>query len=299
MICRMNRPAFLTTATTRIKEDYWPLIKSRQTFLLTLTGITGYLSLRPHPFDWAGFLGMIFSLAITISGCTVINMVYDRDIDQKMKRTSLRPLPSGHVNPGTAAILGWTLLVLGLLWALSLSFLYFLVVLGGAILDLLIYTMWLKRHSAWSIVLGGLSGGMPVLAGRALAIGRIDLIGVLLGLAIVSWIPSHNLTLNLLHPADYYKAGVPIFPNVYGPVISHIMLVFSSLLAGGLMVSISVLIGLPMAVSLVLGLGGAVLVGFAIYVWARFSHKSLLTMFKYSSFYMLGSMLLLALAVFH
>jgi protoheme IX farnesyltransferase len=295
----MNQPSFLTATASRIKSDYWPLIKSRQTFLLTITGITGYLSLRPHPFDWAGFLGMIGSLIITISGCTIINMVYDIDIDIKMKRTSRRPLPSGHVSPKTATILGWSMLVIGLLWALALSLLYFVVVLGGAVLDLLIYTVWLKRHSAWSIVLGGLSGGMPILAGRALAIGRIDLVGILLGLTIVCWIPSHNLTLNLLHPADYYRAGIPIFPNVYGPVVSHILLIFSSLLAGGLMVAISMMIGLHLVISLILTFGGIGLVGFAIYVWIRFSNKTLLNMFKYSSFYMLGSMLILALAGFH
>jgi protoheme IX farnesyltransferase len=295
----MNQPSFLTTTASRIKSDYWPLIKSRQTFLLTMTGITGYLSLRPHPFDWAGFLGMIGSLIITISGCTIINMVYDIDIDIKMKRTSRRPLPSGQVSPKTATILGWSMLVIGLLWALALSLLYFVVVLGGAVLDLLIYTVWLKRHSAWSIVLGGLSGGMPILAGRALAIGRIDLVGILLGLTIVCWIPSHNLTLNLLHPADYYRAGIPIFPNVYGPVVSHILLIFSSLLAGGLMVAISMMIGLHLVISLILTFGGIGLVGFAIYVWIRFSNKTLLNMFKYSSFYMLGSMLILALAGFH
>ena len=62
------------------------------------------------------------------------------------------------------------------------------------------------------------------------------------------------------------------------------------------MAVISVMIGLPLFVTILLGLGGAGLVTFAVVVWRRFSKKLLLTMFKYSSFYMLGSMILLAFA---
>ena len=45
--------------------------------------------------------------------------------------------------------------------------LYGVIVFAGLFFDVLIYTIWLKRRTAWSIVWGGLAGGMPVLAGRA------------------------------------------------------------------------------------------------------------------------------------
>ena len=59
---------------------YWPLIKSLQTGLLLATGIAGYLSSRP-PFDISLLLGLAATLFLAISGSTIMNMWYDRDID--------------------------------------------------------------------------------------------------------------------------------------------------------------------------------------------------------------------------
>ena len=75
---------------------YWPLIKSLQTGLLLATGIAGYLSSRP-PFNLSLLLGLIVSLFLAISGSTIMNMWYDRDIDAKMKRTHMRPAASGKL----------------------------------------------------------------------------------------------------------------------------------------------------------------------------------------------------------
>src|SRR5687767_6732667 len=76
---------------------YWPLIKSLQTGLLLATGIAGYLSSRP-PFDLPLVLGLIVSLFLAISGSTIMNMWYDRDIDARMKRTHTRPAASGKLD---------------------------------------------------------------------------------------------------------------------------------------------------------------------------------------------------------
>ena len=212
----MSRVDILVSNANQLKEHYWPLIKSRQTFLLALTGIAGYLCQRPVPMDWPRFAGVVGSLLITISGCTVLNMVFDRDIDQKMARTRQRPLAAMQVNVRKAAWLGSVLIILGLVWAMMLSELYFTLALAGVGLDVVVYTIWLKRRSAWSILWGGLSGGIPILASRALVISRIDATGLLLALAIVCWIPSHNLTLSMLYSEDYLNACIPTFLNVYG-----------------------------------------------------------------------------------
>ena len=76
---------------------YWPLIKSLQTGLLLATGIAGYLSSRP-PFSISLLVGLSVSLFLAISGSTIMNMWYDRDIDAKMKRTHMRPAASGELN---------------------------------------------------------------------------------------------------------------------------------------------------------------------------------------------------------
>ena len=188
-------------------------------------------------------------------------------------------------------------MVLGLLWALRLSRLYFILALAGASLDVLVYTLWLKRRSAWSILWGGLSGGIPILAGRALVIGRLDAAGLLLALAIVCWIPSHNLTLGMLYPADYLNAGVPTFLNGYGLTATLAAVALSSLLTGLSMAAAFSRLNLSLPVLTILGACGLGLVGLAFYAWARSSQQVIGILYKYSSFYMLAAMLLLSLGM--
>ncbi|MGE5124399.1 MAG: protoheme IX farnesyltransferase, partial [Acidobacteriaceae bacterium] len=187
--------ASVSSTLHSLKIDYWPLIKSSQTVMLTITGLAGFLCQPALPVDLFRFAGLAGSLVVTISGCTVLNMLFDRDIDRQMSRTRWRPLATGQVHPQAALWLGTALITLGFLWSAILSPLYFALILAGAGLNVLVYTLWLKRRSAWSILLGGIAGGMPILAGHTLAIGRLDTLGFLLALAVVMWIPSHNLTL--------------------------------------------------------------------------------------------------------
>jgi protoheme IX farnesyltransferase len=284
----------LVSAANHIKAQYWSLIKSRQTLLLTLTGAAGYLCQKSGQTNWLDFLSLVISLLITISGCTILNMLFDRDIDSKMARTSQRPLAAGQVSTLSAGILGTALISAGLLWALALSPLYFLVVLSGASLNVLVYTLWLKRRSAWSILGGGIAGGMPILAGHTLAIGRIDVLGLLLSLIIILWIPSHTLTLSVLYSEDYVNAGVPTILNVHGLAATHLIVIISSLLAATLMaVTFSWL--KPPVVALWIEIAAcAGLSGLAIFTWGRPVRPATASLYKYSSIFMLGSMLLLA-----
>jgi protoheme IX farnesyltransferase len=279
-----------------LKEDYWPLVKSRQTFLLTLTGMAGYLCRQSSPIDWLQFTGLLVSMILTISGCTVFNMLLDRDIDRKMVRTRERPLASGRVRPGTGLLLGSMLVVVGLLVAATLSRLYFALIMAGIGLNVVVYTLWLKRRSAWSILLGGLAGGMPILAGSVLAIGHIDSLGVLLALVIVCWIPSHNLTLSTLYSEDYLDAGVPTFMTSYGAVAVNFMVTFASLLLAMLIMFVSTQLGLSGLMFAFIFATSLGLVSLGVVSWINPSAKLTVFMYKYSSLYMLASMLVLSLS---
>lgn len=208
---------------------YWRLIKSFQTILLLFTGITGFISSKCPFMSWQLFLLLIVSLFLTISGTTVFNMVWDRDIDARMRRTQKRPLPLGEVSVRESVILGLFLLMPGLALSFYLSFIYGLVVFAGFFIDFVIYTIWLKRKTAWSIVWGGISGGMPILAGRVLGTGSIDIIGLLLALAILLWIPTHIMTFNIRYFEDYSKAGVPTFAEKYGFQNTRVIVAASSI----------------------------------------------------------------------
>jgi len=191
---------------------YSPLTKSLQTGLLLSTGLAGYMSARCPVMYWHTFLGLGVSLFMAIAGSTILNMWYDRDIDAVMNRTHHRPLADGRVSPAAALRLGLVLAALGISLAVAMSPLYGLVVFAGLFFDFVVYTIWLKRRTCWSIVWGGVAGGMPILAGRVLGLGTVDGVGILLALAVLFWIPTHILTFSMRYFPDYQAAKIPTFP---------------------------------------------------------------------------------------
>ena len=117
---------------------YWPLIKSLQTALLIITGVAGFMSTQCPFKNWQTVLAVTGSLFLAISGSTVLNMWYDRDIDAKMERTKNRPLPSGKILPREAFILGLVLSFLGVAWAVALDPLFGLIVFAGLFFDVIV-----------------------------------------------------------------------------------------------------------------------------------------------------------------
>ena len=283
------------TQLDRLKLKYWPLIKSLQTGLLLTTGLAGYMSARCPVIHWTTLLGLSGSLLLAIVGSTLLNMWYDRDIDAKMQRTCNRPLSAGSIRPEEVLRLGLWLSVLGVGWAASMEALYGLVVFAGWFFDVVVYTIWLKRRSAWSIVWGGMAGGMPVLAGRTLGLGAIDWIGLALALAVLFWIPTHILTFSMRYFDDYQRAGLPTFPSRYSFSTTRKIIALSSILAGLAMGLAAFAIGITQGMLHVMGLLSGVLLLLAVYSLLRPSEKANFTLFKYASLYMLFSMLLIAL----
>ncbi|HNR02608.1 MAG TPA: heme o synthase [Anaerolineaceae bacterium] len=276
-------------------KNYWPLIKSLQTALLTITGIAGYMSARCPFTHWTTMTGLIASLLLSISGSTVLNMWYDRDIDRVMNRTHHRPLASGLVSPKEALWLGLLLSAAGVGLALVLSPLYGFLIFAGIFFDVIIYTVLLKRRTCWSVVWGGIAGGMPILAGRALGMGHIDFIGVMLALAVLFWIPTHMLTFSMRYRVDYAEARIPTFPSTYGEKVTRSTIAIASLVAAGLIGAAAVMIGVKQGALHLLGILSGGLLVMAVLMLLRPTSRLNFHLFKYASVYMLASMLLLAI----
>src|SRR6266498_4504055 len=273
---------------------YWPLIKSLQTGLLLSTGIAGYLSSRP-PFSLAHLFGLILSLFLAISGSTIMNMWYDRDIDAKMRRTHKRPNAAGILNQREIFFVGMTISILGIGMAIWIRPIYGFVVFSGWFFDVIVYTVWLKRRTCWSILWGGISGAMPILSGRVLAVGHIELIGVLLALAILFWIPTHTLTYSMKFRSDYKNAGVPTFPETYGERFTRMTIALSSVLAAITIGWASVLIGLSAGLLSVIAVLTAVMLILAFATLRIHTDKMNFMLFRYASLYMLSAMIILSI----
>lgn len=273
---------------------YWPLVKGLQTGLLLATGIAGYMSAHGKA-DLLTLLMLSGSLFLSISGSTVLNMWWDRDIDSKMRRTQKRPTTNGSVTPDEALRLGLSLSILGVGWAVAVNTLFGLVVFAGIFFDVVVYSMWLKRRTCWGIVWGGVSGAMPILAGRVLAGGEIEIVGLLLSAAVLFWIPTHTLTFSIKFFNDYQTAGIPTFPSTYGLETTRAVIALSSIIAAASIGVAGVMIGVQAGVMrlMVVLSAGLLILSFATIF--RPSERVNFSLFKYASLYMLASMILLSI----
>jgi heme o synthase len=120
-------------------------------------------------------------------------------------------LPPGKIDPAEAMLVGLALSAVGVGIAAAMDLLFGAIIFAGLFFDVVIYTIWLKRRTCWSIVWGGISGGMPILAGRALGVGGIDWIGLMLAVAVLFWIPTHIMTFSMKYQADYRRLVCPPF----------------------------------------------------------------------------------------
>jgi protoheme IX farnesyltransferase len=290
----MSLKSTLSLNKTRFKL-YWPLTKPLQTGLLLSTGLAGFMSARCPVMHWYDFLGLAVSLFLAIAGSTILNMWYDRDIDAVMNRTHHRPLADGRVTPTEALRLGLVLSVLGVGMAVAISPLYGLIVFAGLFFNVVVYTLWLKRHTCWSIVWGGIAGGLPILAGRAFGTGSIDGIGILLALAVLFWIPTHILTFAMRYFDDYQAAKIPTFPSAYGFQVTRLTIAISSVIAALCIGAAGILIGMQWGFVRLLAVLSAGLFVLAVASVFRPTERVNFGLFKYASLFMLSAMILLSL----
>jgi protoheme IX farnesyltransferase len=203
-----------TTSRTFVR-DLIALTKPRIISLLLVTTIAPmFVAGTP---SWSLVLVVFVGGYLMAGGANAVNMYLDRDIDDRMARTRLRPIPSGR-------LAAREVLVFGILLATTATYLlaHFANVLAAALalagfyFYVFIYTRWLKRSTPQNIVIGGAAGAFPPLVGWAAVTGRIDLLAVYLFLIIFYWTPPHFWALALLKQRDYDRAGVPMAPLVWG-----------------------------------------------------------------------------------
>ncbi len=196
-------------------RDFISLTKPRIISLLLVTTIAPmFVAGTP---TWLEVLIVSIGGYLMAGGANAVNMYMDRDIDDVMSRTRLRPIPSGRMAPIVVLAFGVALAVLAT-WLLGryINVLTAALALGGFYFYVFIYTRWLKRTSPQNIVIGGAAGAFPPLVGWAAVTGTLDLPALYLFLIIFYWTPPHFWALALLKQKDYGKAGVPMAPLLWG-----------------------------------------------------------------------------------
>jgi len=202
-------------ARTSLARDLVALTKPRIISLLLVTTV-GPMFVAGRP-SWWLVLVVTVGGYLMAGGANAVNMYLDRDIDQFMARTRLRPVPSGRLGAGLVLVYGVSLATAAT-WLLArfANVLTATLALAGFYFYVFVYTRWLKRSTPQNIVIGGAAGAFPPLVGWAAVTGGLDLVAVYLFLIIFYWTPPHFWALALLKQHDYGRAGVPMAPLVWG-----------------------------------------------------------------------------------
>lgn len=165
----------------------------------------------------SGFLLMVHALLATTlvaSGTNALNQWFERDVDAHMRRTRIRPLPSGRLNSREAFLFAWGISIVGLLYlALFVNTLTAFVVgftLGSYVF---VYTP-LKRKTWWSTVIGAVPGALPIVAGWTAAGKPLDATAWALFAIMFLWQMPHFLALAFIYREDYRNAGLQMLTVV-------------------------------------------------------------------------------------
>lgn len=287
----------LDSTTQSSPRDWLTLTKPGVMLLVLFSGAAG-MWLAPGELNPILQIAVIIAIGMGSASGAIFNMVYDRDIDKVMKRTQKRPIVTGAIDAHDAGLQGGLLsitsvAIMGLAsnwWAaalLAFSIFFYAVV----------YTMWLKRHTAQNIVIGGAAGAFPPVIGWMAVTGEaMTALPWLLFLTIFLWTPPHFWALALYRNEDYKRANVPMLPVMAGKESTKKQMVFYTFAL------VATTVAIPFSseglgwfsVAVTVGLGG-LFIRHALRVLRTNDDKIAMRMFGYSIFYLFGILLALLL----
>jgi protoheme IX farnesyltransferase len=190
------------------------LFKARLTALVLVTTVIGfYLGERGAVDFWLMFHALS-GTALLAAGAAALNQLLERDHDAKMERTGDRPLPAGHLSPGTVLVVGGVISAAGLIY-LAIAVNLITSVLGSITLVsyLFVYTP-LKRVTSLNTAIGAIPGALPPLMGWTAARGEVTIEGWSLFAILFFWQLPHFMAIAWIYREDYGKAGYVMLPVV-------------------------------------------------------------------------------------
>ena len=199
--------------SSRVK-DYVELTKPRITWLILMSTAVGYYF--GHQGTWAFWpiLHTLIGTGLIASGTAALNQWYEREADEKMRRTQDRPIPSGRIQARYAFWFGVALEITGSLelW-LGVNSLTSLLGVATIVMYLFAYTP-LKQKTWLSTTIGAFPGAMPPLIGYAAARGALTPDAWVLYAILFLWQFPHFYAIAWMYREDYSRAGIRMLPVV-------------------------------------------------------------------------------------
>lgn len=242
----------------RVAADLCVLAKPRVVLMVLVTTVVGYYVASGDAFDYLRLGHVLLGTALAAAGTLALNQYLERDLDARMVRTRLRPLPDGRLQPLEALLFGVAITLGGLGYlAVLVGPFVALVTAATAALYLFAYTP-LKVRTPFCMIVGAVPGALPPVTGWVAARGDLGAGAWILFGILFLWQLPHTLAIARLYREDYARAGVQVLPVVDPDGESterQIVLGCFALLVVGLLPTLSGLAGvLYFAGALVLGL---------------------------------------------
>ncbi|MDG1287184.1 MAG: heme o synthase [Rickettsiales bacterium] len=212
-------------------KDWLTLTKPGVMLLVLFSGATG-MWLAPGTLNPVLQIAVIVAIGMGSASGAIFNMVYDRDIDSIMKRTQKRPIVTGAIAASDAGLQGLLLSIAGVaVMGLAANWMAAGLLAFSIFFYSVVYTIWLKRHTAQNIVIGGAAGAFPPVIGWMAVTGEaMTALPWLLFLTIFLWTPPHFWALALYRNEDYKTAKVPMLPVTAGKEATKKQMVFYTII---------------------------------------------------------------------
>lgn len=195
-------------------QPFLQLTKPIITLSVSFSALTGYILFSG---EFTGnWLSMFFGVLLVAAGSSALNQVQESDMDRKMKRTQMRPIPSGRLSMRQAFVFTLLLIAGG---TTLLAMRNGTVPMTLALVTLMwyngIYTP-LKRFSPWAVIPGAVVGAIPPAIGWTAAGGWLfhHDVAFITVFFFTGQIPHFWLIL-LRHGNDYQKAGFPSITHTF------------------------------------------------------------------------------------
>jgi protoheme IX farnesyltransferase len=281
---------------------YWKLTKPRIWLLLVFTGMVAMLvAYRETSAAISGQQLLVGGVALTLgsAAANTLTNYHDRDIDRIMHRTRSRPLPSGEISPPwKALVFGLAMALLSVilpLWFFNPLSAGFMVV--GLADNIIVYSFLLKRRSWLNIILGGISGGMPVLVGYAAVANTVTPLALYMSALVIVWIPTHIWSLAIVSKEDYEAAKVPMIPVVFGDGVGTICIAAASALLAFFSIAIYVFTTVSVFYTATATVLGAIVLAYSAKLAIDRSKSTAWVLFKITSPYLAMIFLVLGITI--
>ena len=198
----------------RVATDLVVLTKPRVVLMVLVTTLVGYYVAQTGPADWTRVLHLVVGTILAAGGTLALNQYIERDIDSRMERTRMRPLPAGRLMPLEALLFGSGITALGLAYlGACVNSLSALVTAAVVVLYLFAYTP-LKVRTPLSTLVGAIPGALPPVTGWVAARDDVGVGAAVLFGILFLWQLPHTLAIARLYRDDYARAGVLLLPVI-------------------------------------------------------------------------------------